>query len=787
MEFTIQYTGIECSNGHNNYYTREKCDVCGEKLTEKETEIDPLVVDRREFFKEYIEQIYACKTSWEQYRKEVEQGIQTKIALEEPFDNIANLLSKATEMTNENSFDGMEVSEESIDDSEFKANIEAIVMKIEDFYGITSELVKLDCNFTTSNLRNRLVDTILHYIEYYRSCFDAFVALDLDECELVQEKISDELAASEREINMFSRIMDNMNLFGNVDIFERGAINHSAIFAMIFGTEDVTPMENIRLTAELAYDYFEDLLDGDYHSFDVEELLNLSSYVYLGTSVFSEVSFNKKIQVVLEVLDKASEAEPNDFGGFIEKYLETYIDLSKQLDEFSKFFIFILGTATDEEIMMKSALTMYKDMAEGTFRDISKILFYSKKVIEGKEVLHDDILSWSKFGEIYSEFLSDRKLGLECLTDGVNTLIRNAEAHVSYFIDEKNRKVKLISSDSRKKKIREQEYTYEDFFNVLNTLSETVFSIFAGITIFFLNRKSDFESVYSVISKCKEESVGDVQIDMVMAMNGFVITDRSVFVDEGISTQKLCAIDVRDEREKDLDTLLFTLVASVAKDNVDVDYYCINIVDEKAKVLGTALVPTKDLKDRYDNEDMRGLTAMALARLCSEFTGNVKADLTDSETMLIKVIFNLLNIIRNKALECVKNEETYSEEAYSQCIEVLCNEIDEIQLLIAERYMYTGIPYEVIHVNGMIKLFRQVVGRLITTKRFSTSRTKVYEDFDSFSALSSCFKEYYEGSIDFQGYVGCYTNDVFSRFEKLEVNKPCPCGSGKKYKKCCRV
>lgn len=32
---------------------------------------------------------------------------------------------------------------------------------------------------------------------------------------------------------------------------------------------------------------------------------------------------------------------------------------------------------------------------------------------------------------------------------------------------------------------------------------------------------------------------------------------------------------------------------------------------------------------------------------------------------------------------------------------------------------------------------------------------------------------------------GVYNNGTFIRFPKIGRNMPCPCGSGKKYKKCC--
>ena len=87
-----------------------------------------------------------------------------------------------------------------------------------------------------------------------------------------------------------------------------------------------------------------------------------------------------------------------------------------------------------------------------------------------------------------------------------------------------------------------------------------------------------------------------------------------------------------------------------------------------------------------------------------------------------------------------------------------------------------------------MKKFREYDGFLNVINSVSDKKYEKIED------IIETFKEEYKDNLRFSSLSILYNSDVFSKVlgekensktVKIGRNDPCPCGSGKKYKKCC--
>lgn len=92
------------------------------------------------------------------------------------------------------------------------------------------------------------------------------------------------------------------------------------------------------------------------------------------------------------------------------------------------------------------------------------IIYFCYKLITDKVILDDDILTWLGFADIVGEFEQQSKLHLNLLTEGIEKIIRNSEAHVDYDINIEAGEITLRNLVPREKIKYEKKYKFEDFF-----------------------------------------------------------------------------------------------------------------------------------------------------------------------------------------------------------------------------------------------------------------------------------------------------------------------------------
>lgn len=88
-----------------------------------------------------------------------------------------------------------------------------------------------------------------------------------------------------------------------------------------------------------------------------------------------------------------------------------------------------------------------------------------------------------------------------------------------------------------------------------------------------------------------------------------------------------------------------------------------------------------------------------------------------------------------------------------------------------------------LRVNKRLSPFENTVATLSRWSRFASERHDHDEDYD---AISQDLESALETEEEYDNFLSVYSNEpAYNPLKKVGRNDPCPCGSGKKFKKCC--
>jgi hypothetical protein len=236
--------------------------------------------------------------------------------------------------------------------------------------------------------------------------------------------------------------------------------------SLICGNNKEDINETIRTINDNTYYYFRNLLEKYICNYSDTELLSLSGLKQIGLSLFDDEKYFYKIQVALNLLNKAYNENPNSIKRFFDKYQVTYVNIFTRINELSNQFAFVFGNKPSNFIIVHNLISWYKTLCEGIYRDVSKVLYYCTEPVNQGDEKITEILEWIGFGEICGRFKSHSKQKLNLLTEGVDSIIRHSEAHVDYIIDEEREKVILRNRKVREKIIEVKEYEYFNFLDI---------------------------------------------------------------------------------------------------------------------------------------------------------------------------------------------------------------------------------------------------------------------------------------------------------------------------------
>lgn len=781
INIQLDFSGIECDLGHMNSYTNKQCKICGEDFGEFSPHIDPKVVKRKEFMSPVFDCIQLKIKERKDWFKKLRRNEVSRIRLDEPFDKIQELISRLNKEMNKGILENVTIYSDNLDDKETIAEVKKFENFMISLIEIKFEAEKLQLTTLWKNMNNRLINSIRYLFDGYIDLLNTTVSPNLPEAQNLQIQGQEKIDFATNEINILGKIINNQNVILTTDIFADGEVNQSAILSLVFSNNNETITDCINETAHLTNYYFKELINED---FPKDELITLAPYMYMGTSVFDDTEYLKKIRIVLNILQKAMSINKTHFKNFLYDYLDKFLYVQGKIRDISTDFAFVLGNTPSDDMLMRHCIKWYKDLSEGVYKDASRLVYFSMNLVNNKEFEKDDILLWLGFGDIVGEFENQKKHKLNYLIEGVEKIIRHAEAHVDYKI--KDGYVHLRNVIPRNKEVNELDYTYDQFFDITNKLAETIFAIICGIQIHLLNNSNQFADEIKSIKLDEEDSNESNMASIFFALSGIIIINET-YEETDKLTLKIDGVVTRDFEKRDLGETIFRACAhsSFFRDTIDEINFSLYDADDSFK--GNVIVPTKYLKEfKKDKSEFKEFNLL-IVKLTSHIDDNFHENITsDRDLLCLKSLFVYLFEVAEKVNHAFRDKEIQ----YNDRIK---NELRDInkQIKLLNKFLVLYKEYSIdeniyFHMIMLINQAETSIKHLILGGMLTRT---VKEDFDNLKIITDIFLEFSElayGNITKNQYLKKYLLMKPYIPKNLTVNTMCPCGSGKKYKKCCK-
>jgi hypothetical protein len=783
MDFTTHICNLE----HINPYTNKKCEICGEDFSEFITmDIDPYVTTRREAMKPIKQIIELKKSERKTWFSKFRNGEVQKEVTYEPFEKIQSIISRLDYEVNKNIFDDIDLNHDNIENPMVQISIKKMAELISKLYDLLSETEKSEFTMIWKNINNRLTTSIRLYLEGYTNFLESAVALDYPAAYKLQDEAQKKLDSACYEISILGKIVENQSISIDYELIKDGKINTSAIIAMIVNSSENSFNETIEKTNELTFYYFSDFMNKSYKELDKSKLLHLSAYRYVGTTICDDSDFLSKAKIVLDLLNKSYKKDTTRFHNFFRLYLDKYIYMQNKLNEFSVNSSYIIGSNPPNDLLMNYSIKWYKDLSEGIYREAARIVYYSYKIIQDKEFDDEDILSWLGFTDIVGEFEQLKKLHLDRLTEGIDKIIRHSEAHVDYDIDIQSEEIVLRNVNPHNRTKNEKKYSFVEFFQITNKLAETVFSILCGIQLFLCNNSDTFVDEINYIDEHDKDVSSNIPTATILfAMNGIIIDDgKSIIEDKNIYLTG-CLID--DIDLKKLGDKILISCAEISRKITDIDIIHITLINNDSNTLGNIKIHTKYFKKYFSDESSFKDYYLLLAKLTSKID-DVFIDglINNNDLICAKSIFTLLFGPINKVIDAFRDKDLVFNTRIKEEINEAIIETKLIKHIVELYEEYSSDRRITMH---LIMVINQILISLNNMGKYGllTSDFKYY--CDSIVMVTDLVHEQIKvitGELSLDLYLRNYLRNPFSYTKDIQVNDRCPCGSGKKYKQCCK-
>lgn len=766
INISLSFDMYKCDCGNDMNYSESYCNVCHAKREDFKNAIDPHVQQRRESFSRITEVIEENEKRIESINKN--QSLQDKVLkTNEEFIHYINIsLEKITYWIDKELFKNVTFDTSTLNTSETTLKIIEIASFFTDFYYIMEEFNKIDVSTYWKNAFIRYKKSINEYVEANKLIVKTITAETFKESAEYITIAQKKLNSAALEINVFRDIICARNLETNFEIFKSGKINYSVMFVVMFlGNESIndisTSVKNIQIKT---YDYFNEAFTNpiDYYlSQESTPLIRIAPFALVGMLYFSEDRFFQKIKFVLDLLNAGNNNDhtllENGMNQFSTKYISCLIKTNYVLSELAIIF----SSNVDENIIIRSALRWYKDLSEGVFRDISSILILSDKITKRNSYNLNDIFEWTNFSSTIN-YLQE-VLKLPELTDGVEKIIRNSEAHVNFVINKDEKTVTLINKNERNKRIDELTLGFEEFFEKCTALLETVNAIIVGINIFISNNYKEFNEF---TRKTDINLLDESPID-----KSHFIFPLIGIIDISIETTNLPtkSILIRGTSVEKTDREIFSnslsLIYSSITNEENLDKIRLELKDIDGKEIGFIELRNKYLQSFYTTEE--------------------KFKLYD---YLLLASTTIINYCYNVPLGSSKNEFLRND-FYTGILLLTIKDMDKmVEASLAQEN-------ECLLIQDFIATFKHIICAIDEFLLINDNRNlKQVKNmiFNMTESLEKCFNNSSEAHSILNPntkFLELHSKlvELYQKSNKHKVgrNDPCPCGSGKKYKKCC--
>ncbi|GAA0377264.1 SEC-C metal-binding domain-containing protein [Paenibacillus motobuensis] len=783
INIELDYFAIECANGHLNECINDVCKECGISLEDQRQSVDPYVQSRKLLLENVLSSIENSESEYKKVKKDIRKGIRTKNCYENEMEKVSEYISI---LSNELSFDifySINMTQEGIKLVETVEIINEINTFMIKLYDLLCEVTLFEPTKVFRNIHKRLLLTVIAYKESVVELIMATIAMNIDDAMKLKATSQVKLDNSAQEVKILGSIFGAHNIENLTDLFQNGELNHSAILGMVWQTSNEgTIEERISDVCEQTSYYFRSILSRDKKHYSNDDLLKLSIYKYVGTIAFDDESFFRKVSIAYKTYEKAFEKNNSLVCEFLSRYTEKYKYMFKKLSDLSIAFGFVFGNNPSDHVLMTNGLKWYKDLCEGIYRDSMVFLLLASYIDRDMSCDINELIEWTGFGDICGQFASLTKFKLNYFVEGVDSIIRHSEAHVDYDIDIDNQIVILRNRHKKTKTISTKEYRFDDFFDQMNLLAETVYSSIAAFTVFLINNKYQINNVESYF---EEDEVTNKLIGVYAVLSLFGIFINQV--NENDSSMELFGVYIGEVEKFSFESIraIFAPLVQAKPHLTDVKLELSDHIGEK---FGHIKVRTDYIINSINEKGIKKDCWVLMYMLTTKIESIYESDEAESKnddrfiSGILQLIFPILKEIDNEKKRIIQTGKVHT------FVLGLINAQIKYVEMIAEEYLKHSIEPRLIgHVSQIFKNINVAINVIIEYN--SNPSINLDLEFKKISKemmnVAHCF-EYLSGKISEMELFINYSEEGKKLYKKVTVNSPCPCGSGKKYKKCCK-
>lgn len=786
MDIKLIFTVIECKNGHMNEYFSEKCKICGESLSDNTCLSDPNVDYRVSFLKPLFEIIDSRKKRIKNIRKEIDNGKLIKSECSDCFSLLKEAFSKLCTFSESELFNCIELDKDNPDSKRSEKWLEDICSIFSDAYDYLEKLLITETKTIWKNAIKRITKLTSKTIDAFSHMLSSSIALTYEDAQKIQSVAQSNIDDCSMELKLISDILYTIKNSDTIDIFMDGKINYSALMvSLICGNNKENINDTLKTVCNNTYYYFKNVLKNDIDYYSDAELLSLSGFKQVGLSIFDDEKYFRKIQIALNLINQAFSKNSTLFKSFFDKYQDIFSFYWRKSMDLNIQFAFVFGHNPSDLVIMHNLINWYKTVCEGIYRDASKLLYFCIDIINKEETDISSILEWVGYGDIVGRFLSQRNKKFILLTEGIDNIIRNSEAHVTYEIDEKNEKITLRNKRKQEKTIETKEYGFLSFLETTCLLFETTFSIIAATYIFILNNKQDNKRyLESVLNQSNDF---DISVsELIFAFKGVVITNREELEIENKKQLRYYGkylIEINKDEIERVISVFYPIIIN----KPEYDSLMLILFDNNNNKLCSIKVITKYYKEYKENENNEDIKKYILfiAMKTTEIYYEGEKEVIDYDKKDYEFLFGVLKLFLPRIKECTEKKEALFLD-YRTNIGTFKDALEEVGYVIYSLNEYLGYCYDKRIINYVLEIMQSIENAVeIIIKNNRISRVtyfmfnKIGNEMKKIAEVSKLFLKDIEKEEFLQKNI---KEDVDKR---LGRNSPCPCGSGLKYKKCC--
>lgn len=793
----VDFMTIKCDCGTVNSYNEDKCKKCG-KLLHVDDKKDEYVILRKAKFEPILSLIATRDMNIKNMRKSIREHKQEKTYISDFIGLLGSYCNSIQNGLDKNVFSNMNFKKENLDNPELNIKLLDIKLLLTDVYDILDNLIIVEFPDVWENAYYRFLNTINKYILALKTFIFAIVAETLDELYEKQKIAQEYIDSASRNIFVFSNILKVKQIDLDFNMFIDGKLNKSSVMAMIIAGSNFQDLNKSYSNFQReVYDYFSDYLIDSFDEYkEKSNLILLAPSKLMALLSFRETKFLEKTKIAVDLLERAYNEDDKLHSKFLFEANDKLAYALTVITSISEDMVFTFGYNASAKLMIKKAIGWYKELTEGVFRDISNIFVFSAKMLDHKTLTKDEfntIIEDESFSEKL-EYLSQKtKFKLDKLTEGIEKAIRHAEAHVDYTIDTDNETILLRNKNKQTKKSTELKFTFLEFINLENICLESVFSMITGIYIFMLNHNSIYAKSISKIMESFENNPDDDIVDFVLPLMGIIVEHKERIANSSSSATLLIDGVSIEGHGYDYLKKCQSCVAPLATYDNNIEFVQLKLTDTNNIYLGTIKINLNYVKEFFKvSENLRkydSLLTLLTTRISCPDNSNEETESTYGSTFILTIInltqplFKQLLDIKTKLLNGEKSAVCEIAPIYSEFSYVLkiCDEYS--------KYIFD---------DKLLKLYKSILLRTLISLRTVMDvkdynlGNKVKASFNAISSELICIPEITKiissGVTDnkIAHLVQCHTLSVNALPIKIGPNEPCPCGSGKKYKKCCK-